>query len=150
MFSHILVPLDGSMLAEKALEKAVALAVENEASLTLFRVYEAQQALAAPSSRLDTYHLVVTAEAAQKQAEAYLREKMADVCMQVPHVETATLQLTGRIGEMIADYAEAHQVDLILMTSHGYTGVRRWILGSVTTETICATTCPVLVVPADD
>jgi nucleotide-binding universal stress UspA family protein len=148
MFKHILVPLDGSALAEQALEKAKGLALENGATLTLLRVFEPEQTLAPPSSRLDTYHLVVTAEKAKERAEVYLAEKYNELIAELPDVETVALQLIEKVGVAIAHYAEEHEVDLIVMTSHGYTGVRRWILGSVTTETICEADCPVLVLPA--
>ena len=149
MFKHILVQLDGSNLAEMALEKAKELARENDAKLTLLRVFEPEQALAPPSSRLDTYHLVVTAEAAKERADVYLKAKKEALLAEFPDVEIVTLRLLERVGELIANYAAENDVDLIVMTSHGYTGVRRWILGSVTTETICEADCPILVIPAE-
>ena len=149
MFKHILVPLDGSALAENGLEKAKELAKEDNAKLTLLRVYEPEQALAPPTSRMDTYHLVVTAEAAKEKADVYLAAKKEELETEFRDVEVVSLRLLERVGEAIAHYAAENDVDLIVMTSHGYTGVRRWILGSVTTETICEADCPVLVVPAD-
>lgn len=149
MFKHILVPLDGSTLAEKALEKAKELAKENNAKLTLLRVFEPEQTLAPPSSRLDTYHLVMTAEAARERAEVYLAEQKEILVAEEFDVEVVSIRLIERVGEAIAHFARDNDVDLIVMTSHGYTGVRRWILGSVTTETICDAECPILVLPAD-
>lgn len=148
MYKHILVPLDGSALAEKALPHAVAIAEKDGAKLTLFRIFEPEQALAPPSSRLDTYHLVVTAEAAKERAEVYLAEQKELLSDRLGHVETVTVQFVEKVGDAIAHFASENEVDLIVMTSHGYTGVRRWILGSVTTETICEAECPVMVIPA--
>lgn len=148
MYKHILVPLDGSALAEKGLDHAINLAKSDGAKITLLRIFEPEQALAPPSSRLDTYHLVVTAEASKERAEIYLMAQKEQIENEVETVETAVIQLAEKVGDAIAHYAAENDVDMIVMTSHGYTGVRRWILGSVTTETICEATCPVMVIPA--
>ena len=146
MFKRILVPLDGSDLAEEALTKAAELATQNNAELYLLRVFEPEQTLAAPVSSFDTYHLVVSVKEVKARAVAYLeeiKEMYKDLAITPLVVESI-----GSVGKVIASQAIEHDIDLILMTSHGYTGFRRFVMGSVTTETLKQAECPVLVIPA--
>ena len=146
MFKRILVPLDGSELAEAALAKANELATQNNAELYLLRVFEPEQALAAPVSAFDTYHLVVSVKEVKERASAYLEEIKA--IYQDLAVTPLVVESIGNVGKMIASQATEHDIDLIIMTSHGYTGFRRFVMGSVTTETLKQAECPVLVIPA--
>lgn len=147
MFKRILVPLDGSDLAEKILPQVKELVTVHHAELVLIRVYEPEQALAAPVSSFDTYHLVVSVKEAKIRARKYLE------AVQGTHfdssVDLITVESSGTIGKSIAEQAVLNNIDLIAMTSHGYTGFRRLVMGSVTTETLKHATCPVLVVPAE-
>jgi len=126
----LLVPLDGSPLAERALEPAQELARLLEARCTLLRVVESGSV---PTGLL---------EPAQAEAESYLgriaagmREESLDVRVRVavaPHA-----------AEAIA--AEAQGSDLIVLATHGRGGVRRMILGSVADKVIRGSSTPVLV-----
>ncbi|MFK7804887.1 MAG: universal stress protein [Anaerolineae bacterium] len=147
MFKRILVPVDGSALAEKAIDRAKNLATHFEAELHFLRVYAREQALADPRSPFDTYHLVVTAEDAKKRAIAYLETIQAKFAESKLVTETDTVEANDKVGKAIAQYAAANEIDLIVMTSHGYTGFRRLVMGSVTTETLKHAGCPVLVEP---
>ena len=148
MYKRILVPLDGSKLAEAALTEATRLAAANDgAQLLLLRVFEPEQMLAAPTSSFDTYHLVVSIREAKKRAESYLKT-LAEAIDRVP-VETLTAESISQVGGTIADEAFNQRADLIVMTTHGYTGFRKFVMGSVTAETLKRTPCPVLVIPAD-
>ncbi|MFT7585345.1 MAG: nucleotide-binding universal stress UspA family protein/AmiR [Cellvibrionaceae bacterium] len=148
MFKRILVPVDGSELAEKALAEAQELAQHFQAELHFLRVYEREQVLADPLSPFDTYHLAMSVEDAKERAVAYLetvRTKLDDSGIAV---HTHAVESMGKIGQAIAEQAHNAKIDLIVMTSHGYTGFRRLILGSVTSNTLHHAKCPVLVVPA--
>lgn len=147
MFKRILVPLDGSDLAETAMLKAAELAKQNDAELYLLRVFEPEQALAAPVSSFDTYHLVVSVKEVKDRAIAYLEEvkKVHQELIVTPLV----VESIGSVGKVIAAQAAEHDIDLIVMTSHGYTGFRRFVMGSVTTETLKRAECPVMVIPGN-
>ena len=150
MFKRILVPVDGSELAEKAIGRARELATLFDAELHFLRVYANEQLLADPNSPFDTYHLVVTAEEAKKRAITYLDTVKAEFTGSKLAVHTEAIESNEKIGKTITNFAAANHIDLIVMTSHGYTGFRRLIMGSVTTETLTLAHCPVLVIPAVD
>ena len=149
MFNKILVPLDGSELAEKAIVEAKKLATYFEAELHFLRIYTREQALADPNTPFDTYHLVViTSEEVKKRAVAYLETVKTKLSEANLVVRTHAVESNERVGKAVADYAAANDIELIVMTSHGYTGFRRLIMGSVTTETLQNAQCPVMVVPS--
>ncbi|MEM8860721.1 MAG: universal stress protein [Chloroflexota bacterium] len=147
MYKKILVTLDGSELAEQALPHAEMLAREYKAQLYLLRVYEAEQALAVPATNFDTYHLVVSTEHTCRRAKAYLAQVKDQIEERVGDTTVLAVEKMGNVSETILAVANDIDADLIVMTSHGYTGIRRLILGSVTTGTICDADRPVLVVP---
>lgn len=145
MFKKILVPLDGSGLAERALEPAMALAhqqTESEVILLTVPVYKdifisssAGFDLLLPDQSLDQF---------RQDAEAYLDE----VGSVWKHSDTKlkTMIVDGDIASVIVDTAEEEAVDLIVMTTHGYSGFSRWLLGSVTERVLRGAPCPVLVI----
>jgi nucleotide-binding universal stress UspA family protein len=123
---RILVPLDGSELAEQALPLARSVAAEWHAPIELVQVVPD-----APSA-------TTTAE-----AEGYLERIRASFAGQVQaHV------LVGRPDEELVAFARAGQVTDIVMASHGRTGLARALLGSVAAEIIHQVSLPVFVVPA--
>lgn len=148
MFKRILVPVDGSELAEKAIGKALDLAVHFQAELFFLRVYTREQMLADPVSPFDTYHLVVTAEDAKKRANDYLEALQTKFAALDITVQAHAIESTEKAGRAIVVYADENDVDLIVMTTHGYTGFRRLVMGSVTTEVLHHALSPVLVVPS--
>lgn len=148
MFKKILVTLDGSELAEKALLMAEKMTAGDSATLHIVRVFEAEQALAAPVSNFDTYHLVVTTDQPKQRAETYLQAVKAKLLLAETNCEVHAVESIGNVSGTILTLADDIKADLIIMTSHGYTGVRRVVMGSVTHEVVCGATCPVMVVPA--
>lgn len=63
-----------------------------------------------------------------------------------PDVPARAVVVAGQPAEMIIDQAYAHQIDLIVMATHGYSGVRRWALGSIADKVLHATTTPLILV----
>lgn len=119
MYGTILVPLDGSRFAERALEPAAELAAAEAATLTLVSVSDVE----------DT--------------SGYLKEVAARLT--VP-TEILTVDASAEApGAVIAGLAEDRPDSLLCMASHGRTGVRRAVLGSVTEEVLRAMAAPVLV-----
>jgi nucleotide-binding universal stress UspA family protein len=126
MYSHLLVPLDGSDLAEKALPQAEVLAKSFSAALHLVQVFSVPRELVnvlevgvgiPPSvdSNLNLAHLI--AEAGRSKIEAYLEDLAAQVRDNGIEVETAVLE--GIADEKILAYAKEHDVDCIVLTTQG-------------------------------
>jgi nucleotide-binding universal stress UspA family protein len=144
MFKKILVPLDGSELAERALEPALAVVRAHDAELLLLSVPSFHQIVPPAATG---YGLVTTdriIDLGQQDAESYLaglrREARCSDC------RIRTMVVPGDVAGCIVDTAAAEQVDLIVMTTHGYSGFTRWMLGSITERVLRSAPCPVLVV----
>lgn len=135
--NKIMVPLDGSPTSELALEHAVRLARSHEARLLLYEGV----------SLVDIKHEVVEQanQAELDRARGYL-ERQAKSCEGV-EVDILVCQTPARHG--IVKYAQQEHVDLIVMGSHGRSGVSLWMLGSVAEEVLQQSTCPVLIVHED-
>ena len=128
MATRILVPLDGSPLAEQALPCAVTLARRLPAELVLFRAFWIPPDIL---EMLNESTVELNAIAAQLESEAndYLT-------VQVRHLADAGLAVRqvvrqGPAAEAILDYAGQVSIDQIVMATHGYSGVKHWTHGSV-------------------
>jgi nucleotide-binding universal stress UspA family protein len=137
---RILVPLDGSALARQALPLAIELVARARAELILLWVV-------APS--IDAYLRIFPAEA---DARGALRDQVAEALATYADQRlTPPEQITSAVGvgppaQAIAEEASRRHVDLIVMATHGYIGLRRWRLGSVADQVLHATTTPLLLV----
>jgi nucleotide-binding universal stress UspA family protein len=144
MFDHVLVPLDGSQLAEMALQPAVTITGQNGGQLTLLNVPVRQQVILPSSAGYGPPVYDQTIENALEREEAYLariREAHVDSMVSIDaKVEE------GDVAGVIIDTATTGSVDLIIMTTHGYSGFTRWMLGSVTERVLRESPCPVLVI----
>jgi nucleotide-binding universal stress UspA family protein len=142
MFNHVLVPLDGSALANAALAYAAGLAKLCGAHVTLLMVIPPiETVIETPgeSIAIDTQW-----ENRRRRGETYL----AALCRQ-PEYQGLQLRprvAMGPVAETILDYAKDHAVDLIVMTTHGRSGLSRWVWGSVADKVLRAAPIPVLLV----
>jgi nucleotide-binding universal stress UspA family protein len=136
---NVLVPLDGSGLAEQALPPAVALARALGASLTLFRVVQPRE-VPPPSPALDW--LGNDQEVRVREAGHYL-ERLAERTRNGSLDISMRLVVAPHAGNAIV--AEAHPGDVIALATHGRGGVRRMLLGSVADKVIRSAATPVLV-----
>ncbi len=84
-------------------------------------------------------------ETRQTRGKEYLEGIASQLKKAELKVETTILE--GAAGENIVDYSSEHGVDLIVISTHGYGGVKRLLLGSVTDRVIRSCEVPVLVVP---
>ncbi len=139
MYHRILVPLDGSGFAEAALPHAHALAVNAGAELALLRVvlppraeYQTPEPLRLQAVYLDT----------EADALAYLDSVAAD--LRAAGLRVTVEVCTGPVVETILDYAESIHADLIVMSTHGRSGMARWFIGSVADKVVRAARLPVL------
>jgi nucleotide-binding universal stress UspA family protein len=142
VFRKILVPLDGSPCAESALGPALAIAEAMKAELVLFRVAQPIPRTQALIEMPDVYNEVVAA--AYREAGDYL-SGLKDT-LQYDRISVDHEPVQTGVARQIVDYCTAHEVDLIVMSSHGYTGVRRWARGSVAEKVLNGCTCATLVV----
>ena len=142
-YKHILVPLDGSELAEAALVDAVSMAELNEAELTLLQVIQpAEHVIGA-----ETMYPVYLDQQWENQRLIVL--KYLDNLQHKLARHNVTIYKAvelGSAGETIIDYAHTHPVDLIVMATHGRSGLSRWVYGSVADKVLRGAEVPVLLV----
>jgi nucleotide-binding universal stress UspA family protein len=145
-FKKILVPIDFSAHSEEAMRVAADLASHYKASLTLVYVYEPMQ-YALPEG----YILYTPDQVAQMTSafqERLARAVHAVEALGLVQVESRLLQ--GIVSFEIADLARNESMDLIVMGTHGRTGVKRALMGSVAERVLRTAPCPVLVVKGAD
>lgn len=146
MYKKIMVPLDGSDLAECVLPHMEAFIKGfNVYNVVLVRVVEPERAYYGEFS-IDP-EIVAESESARKSAA---KDYLNQVANRVKH-ETSELHtevITGRVSEGLADYAEKNDIDLILVATHGRSGVTRWVRGSVADKILRSSKIPVLMVRA--
>lgn len=128
MFQRILVPLDGSLRAERAIPVAAYLARASHGSILLIRVIDIFLDYSWPMTGIST-DISDAIEVGRANAHAYLKE-MADVDI-LRGLNVTTKVLEGRTAEVLLSVAQEIQADLIVMSSHGHAGLKRWVLGSV-------------------
>lgn len=133
MFDHILIPLDGSSLAEQVLPYGRQLADVCNARIELIGAVDDEDL---PED--------VAAEAEQERC-GYL-ERIADALP--AKFKPTWVCRRGRPADVIVDHAGEDGTKLIAMATHGYSGMQRWLLGSVAHKVVQAASTPVLLLPA--
>lgn len=147
MTSKILVPLDGSALAEQALSCAVMLAGGLPAELVFFR------AVSVPSEVkevLDRVDLPADARAAPLAADAHEYLKQVAHPLQQTGLSISTIVRCGPAADAISDCVEQLGIQQIVMATHGYSGISRWVHGSVAERVLLSASVPVLLVRASE
>jgi len=144
-FKYILVPLDGSPLAERALPAAIALAQKFRSQIILLRVLDI------PVSTTPTSHPEVAIgwvrearQQAHQEAESYLAAVQGELDRQ--GIKTRILLRDTAPAQDILDVADAEDIDLIIMSSHGRGGSAFWTFGSVAEKVARHSPCPVLLI----
>ena len=146
MYKRLLVPLDGSALAEEALTHARNLAAQFGSKIILLRVVVSPYAIAAPDLILAGYD-PVDADFI-KTAEEYLQSVAAG--LQLAGLQATARTCEGPVAEAIIGYAADADADMIVMSTHGRGGLSRWVYGSVADRVLQAAPCPVLLVRATE
>jgi universal stress protein A len=137
----ILVPVDFSGPSRKALDYATVLAQQFNAKLTLLHVIEP---VATPDFAA-TFPLVMENDETKATAKQRL-EKLAQSAGIPPGTVEKILVRFGRSFHEISDAARTLKTDLIVISTHGYTGLKHVLLGSTTERVVRHAPCPVLVV----
>lgn len=142
---RILVPLDGSPIGATAIACTEALAQATGAEIVLFHVLQPVTSSLSISAEAGIPVMVpVGSDDRMGAATAYLLGIQKDLIKKGLTVSTSVD--VGPPAEQIIDYAGTNHIDLISMSSHGRTGVGRWVFGSVTDKVLHAGDTPVLVV----
>ena len=141
MFDPILVPLDGSQLAECVLPYIVAFARSFDSEITLLRMLEKNQA-GAPAQLFDLLNWQIK----KTEANAYLDKTKA--LLQESGLRVKTVVLEGLVAEGITEYAQTHGMKLIILSSHGRSGLTQWGISSIAQKIILSAPSSVLIVRA--
>jgi len=156
MYDKILVPLDGSKLSECALEHVKTLVTGCQASqvvlLTVleevqpyYTFVESQEAIREKSEQWRK-----TENEIKQKAESYLKTMADSLKKDGITVKTVSIQAELEINhgtaESIMNYAQNNKMDLIIMSTHGRSGVSRWAFGSVADKVVSHSKIPVLTI----
>jgi nucleotide-binding universal stress UspA family protein len=149
MFNRVVVPLDGSPLAEQALARGIDLANMLRVPMLLVRVVDVTMLDRYGAYGLAAEYTAVGALAAeeQKAADEYLADIVARVQRDLEQ-PVAVRVVTGAAARAIVEAATPD--DVIVMASHGRTGVKRWFLGSVAEDVMRRAESPVLLIRAGE
>ncbi|MBN2074627.1 MAG: universal stress protein [Dehalococcoidales bacterium] len=143
MYKKMLIPLDGSELAEIVLSYATELAGRLDLEVSLIHVCE-------PSSSDSEFMCRAYIERVAEKVSDGSREVHSSTGLSSGNkaVEATGSVITGHPAEEIISYAKDNDVDFILMATHGRSGVKRWVMGSVADKVLRASPVPVWLVRA--
>ncbi len=141
MYKKILVPLDGSEIAKKALDQAEKLAKVFESEIVLFQVVPFMPIYGSP----ELVTPLVIDEKQKELAEKYLFDLAEDLKMKGFKVRGMVRTGQQVAGEII-DFAKEEGVDLIVMCTHGRSGISRWVLGSIALKVLTRAETPILLI----
>jgi len=137
---RIMVPIDGTTECEEAVPLAARLAEGFGADVYLVRVVEAIDAFSPLRPEPEIATMV-------REARAYLHDLVYR--WELPAEQTQCLvDHTDNVAKDLIELAKTHEVDLVVMATHGRKGVARWAQGNVCDEIIRSKVCPVVVIPA--
>ena len=152
MFKRILLPLDGSPLAEAALDSAKALAEKFAGEIMLLRVAPMTRYPITAHGRMDTraYYDMVNTIREQEMLEAarYLQELNENLTGEGYRVDFH-VQSANSPAKAILAMAQLQPIDIIVMSTHGRGGFARWVYGSVAEKVMRHSPVPVLLVRPD-
>jgi nucleotide-binding universal stress UspA family protein len=142
MYQKILVPLDGSNRAEKILPHVEALAVQNQATVTLLQIVP-------PAGDILTAGVITPLpdqlDSEKKLAESYLNSIKAG--LQAKQIETRTrVVVSGQVADAIVKIADEEKINLVAMSSHGHSGLSRVFYGSVAAGLLHQIDRPLLII----
>ena len=154
MFFRILAPLDGSKMAECTLNhiKDIATGCQVHEVILLTVIEPVTDSFGWPSNQTQVNEIAANIEKTRAQvrqkAENYLSGVAENLKLAGLGVQTMVIEGQGmnKAAEVILDYTRDNDVDLIIMSTHGRSGVSRWAFGSVADRVVRGATVPVLTV----
>jgi len=141
MYRKILVPLDGSPLAEKALDHAVKLAKVFDSEIILFQVVHFMPIYGSP----ELVAPLIVDEKQKEAAEKYLAG-LSEELKKKGFKATAVVRTGQQVAVEIIDFAKESGANLIVMCTHGRSGISRWVLGSVALKVLTRAETPILLI----
>ena len=144
MYKKILVPMDGSPIAECVIPHIKAIAKAENAEVELINVVEPLEIPTRGKIALDEDDLKQIDSDSRSDAHNYL----ANIAKQLKRssVEARPVVLSGKTADTLVDYANTNDIDLLIMATHGRSGITRWFWGSIVDKVLRAVDVPVLLV----
>lgn len=146
MYKKILLPLDGSELAEAAIPHAKSIALAFQAEITLISIVEPITMYTQPGMIGPVMDVPIDIEDEITAAGKYLQEIKSK--LDAENIKTETVTLAGYPAVQICDYADDNEIDMIVMSTHGRSGIQRWVYGSVADRVLRAANTPILLIRA--
>jgi len=154
MYKKIMVPLDGSELAECVLPHVDGFVTDFQVGTVVFvRViepahYPALSPAASPQfSKAMQENAKMVEEEEKSSAARYLKEVISRV--KQGGIKYHMDVLIGNVADKLVDYVDTNEIDLVLIATHGRSGISRWVRGSIANRVLRASRAPVLMVRAD-
>ncbi|MFC1954207.1 universal stress protein [Chloroflexota bacterium] len=145
MYQHILVPLDGSELAECVLSHAKAVALGcSVVKVTLIRGVAPLHLRGGLESHISPEERERVEKLATENATEYLEKIAAQ--LKSEGVAAGVEVVHGDVVHSLIEYADSNEVDLIIISTHGRTGISRWVWGSVTDKVLRSACVPVMMI----
>jgi nucleotide-binding universal stress UspA family protein len=142
-YQKLLIPLDGSQRAGSALVMATAFAKAYESELLLVHVVsKPEMARQMPPSQEDVELITRFIERNQEEGSKYLEQTQA----RLPANTQIRLMVSDNVAATLQGISEQEQIDLLILSAHGYSGEARWPYGSITNRFITNGTTPLLIV----
>jgi nucleotide-binding universal stress UspA family protein len=139
-----MVPLDGSVLAECVLPHIEAIAKLSKASIELVQVIEPIELPTRGGIALSIDDLKQIEAHSKNDAETYLNAIVGR--LKKVGIKARSRILTGKAADSLVDYIHKNSFDLLIMATHGRSGISRWIWGSVAEKILHSSSIPVLLV----
>src|SRR4030042_6176345 len=144
MYRRIMVPLDGSELAECVLPHIEAIGKLSKASVELVHVIEPLELPTRGGIALSIDDLKQIELHTKNDAESYLRGIVER--LKLAGIKARSKLLTGKAADSLVDHLDKSNFDLVIMATHGRSGISRWIWGSVAEKILHSSSIPVLIV----
>lgn len=145
MYKKILSPVDGSEVAECSLEHLKEIAAGCHADEVV--LLTAIEPLPPATGINESWHLKIKKEA-EAEARDYLNKLVDRLNLKSSGITVQTVVVHGRPAGNILKYASQNKVDLIIMSTHGRSGIFQWVFGSVAEKVLRHSPVPVLIVSA--
>lgn len=154
MYQKIMVPLDGSELAECVLPHVATFISGCQVNTLVFvRVIEPAALTyrgAYVTSKDDLDKIEINTRRIEEERKQHASEYLEGVVsgLKTDGVKCHTEVLSGKVAESLVDYVETNRIDMIIIATHGRSGVSRWVRGSIADRILRASRVPVLMVRA--
>jgi nucleotide-binding universal stress UspA family protein len=140
-FNKILAPLDGSKESETTLPHVEELALSMVADVTLLQVLKL-------ASQIISYGESRDMESMKVSMKEYMEKLTSDMQSKGINTKYIIIETRGDVAEEINKYTAQNYIDLVVMATHGLSGARRWVLGSVTNRVLNEGNTPIMLIRA--